>query len=93
LRGIYHATGQRSKSAYQIQIKPFNQSLVRCSEFIIWRHLQAGIGTQTWSCDPSNPSRKIVLQSPAKQRVAERRSKIPINLRNAGCPEKVMPSQ
>ena len=30
----------------------------RGTEFVTWPHLQAGIGPQTWFCDPSSPWQK-----------------------------------
>ena len=36
----------------------------RGTEFVSWPHLQAEIGTQTWFCDPSSPSRDIATRYP-----------------------------
>lgn len=35
----------------------------RGSEFIDWPHLQAGIGTQTWFCDPRSPWQKGTVEN------------------------------
>ena len=47
----------------------------RGTEFVSWPHLQAEIGTQTWFCDPSSPSRDIATRYPAGQCMAERHSR------------------
>lgn len=35
----------------------------RGTEFVSWPHLQAGIGTQTWFCDPSSPWQKGTVEN------------------------------
>jgi len=44
----------------------------RGTEFVSWPHLQAEIGTQTWFCDPSSPSRDFATRYPAGQGMAKR---------------------
>lgn len=35
----------------------------RGTEFAIWPHLQAELGTQTWFCDPSSPWQKGTVEN------------------------------
>jgi hypothetical protein len=35
----------------------------RGTEFVSWPHLQAGLGTQTWFCDPSSPWQKGTVEN------------------------------
>ena len=42
-------------------------TLDRGSGFVSWPHLQAGIGTQTWFCDPSSPWQKGTVENTSRR--------------------------